>query len=72
MAKKWIKSAVKPANKGKFGDKAAAAGKSTHEYAEEKQHAPGTLGKEARLALTFEKMRHKRKGSVSHALYGKD
>lgn len=72
MAKRWIKSAVKPANKGKFSAAAAAAGESTHAYAEEKKDAPGTLGKEARLALTFEKMRHKRKGTVSKALYGKD
>jgi len=44
--------------KGAFSAKAKAAGMSTHAYAEKEQHAPGTLGREARLALTFEKMRH--------------
>lgn len=62
--KNWIKSAVKPENKGKFAAKAEAAGKSTAEYAAEKADAPGKLGKEARLARTFAKMRSKR--------YGKD
>lgn len=61
MAKKknWVKKAIKPENKGKFRAKAEAAGKSTAEYAEEKKDAPGTLGKEARLAQTFSKMRKK-------------
>jgi hypothetical protein len=57
--KRWISGAVKPENKGKFAAKAAAAGKSTAEYAEEKAHAGGTLGKEANLAKTFGKMKHK-------------
>lgn len=60
----WIKSAVK--SPGKFSAKAAAAGKSTSEYAAEKARAPGTLGKEARLAQTFSKMRSKRKLSYSN------
>lgn len=59
--KNWMKSSVKPENKGKFSAKAAAAGKSTSEYAAEKASAPGTLGKEARLAQTFEKMRPKKR-----------
>jgi hypothetical protein len=58
--KKWIKSAVPESHKGKFGAKAAAAGKSTAEYAAEKASAPGALGKEARLAQTFEKIRPKK------------
>ena len=46
--------------KGAFTKQAHAAGKSVHEYAEEKKHAGGTTGKRARLALTFEKMAKKR------------
>lgn len=60
---KWMQTAVKPSHKGKFSAKAQAAGKSTHEYAEEEKNAGGTLGKEANLALTFEKHRP-HKGSV--------
>ena len=45
---------------GAFTAKAKKAGKSVHEYAEEKKDAPGRLGKQARLALTFEKMAKKR------------
>lgn len=63
MAKKWIKDAVKPENKGKFAAKAKAAGKSTSEFAAEKADAPGKLGKEARLAQTFAKMRKKMYGN---------
>ena len=55
MAKKhWMQTAVKPSHKGLFTEKANAAGKSVSEYAHEKEHAKGTLGKEARLALVFE------------------
>lgn len=65
MAKKknWIKGAVPKAHEGKFTAKAKAAGKSVAEYASEKSDAPGTLGKEARLATTFRKMAKK---SVLH------
>lgn len=55
--KNWMRDAVKPSRKGVFKAKAEKAGKSTKEYAEEKKNAPGKLGKEARLALTFDKMR---------------
>lgn len=55
--KKWIQGAIKPENKGKFSAKAARAGESTSAYATEHAHDSGTLGKEARLAQTFEKMR---------------
>lgn len=51
----WEAGAVKPSHRGKFTKKAEAAGMSVHAYAEKERHAPGTLGKEARLALTFEK-----------------
>jgi len=50
----WMQSAVIPSHKGLFGAKAKRAGMSTHSYAEEERGAAGTLGKEARLALTFE------------------
>jgi len=54
----WMQSAVIPSHKGLFGAKARAAGMSTHGYAEKKQSAGGTLGKEARLALVFEGASH--------------
>lgn len=52
MAKNWMKGAVK--RPGAFSAKAKAVGVSTAAYAKEKQHAPGLLGKQARLALVFE------------------
>lgn len=70
MARKgWIKKAVPEAHKGKFAAKAAAAGKSTAEFAAEKSSAPGTLGKEARLATTFSKIRPKKKLTYSNSKY---
>ncbi len=54
MARKWIQKAG--LKKGAFTAKAEAAGKSVEEYAAEKKDAPGTLGKQARLAQTFEGM----------------
>lgn len=42
---------------GAFAAKAKAAGKSTAAYAAAKDKAPGVLGKEARLAETFARMR---------------
>jgi hypothetical protein len=51
---KWLQSArsrmKKKGTVGLFGRKAAAAGKSTQEYAREEYHAPGVLGEEARFA----------------------
>jgi hypothetical protein len=64
--KRWMSKAVKPENKGKFTAKAERAGESVHEYAEEKHDAGGTLGKEANLALTFEKAAHKRPAIYKH------
>lgn len=52
MAKNWIAAATSK-NKGKFGQKAKAAGMSTSAYAAKKRNAPGALGKEARLATTL-------------------
>ncbi len=50
MAKHWMQKAFSNSH-GQFKAKAAAAGESTREYAEKKEHAPGLLGKQARLAL---------------------
>lgn len=60
VAKKWTKEAVPKSRRGVFKAKAEAAGMSTAEYAEKEKDAPGKLGKEARLAQTFAKMRKKR------------
>jgi hypothetical protein len=54
---KWIAGAVK--HPGVFSAASKRAGKSTHEYAEEHKGDKSTLGRRARLALTFEKMRRK-------------
>jgi hypothetical protein len=50
MTKHWMKKAFANSH-GQFKAKAAAAGESTSEYAHEKEHAKGRLGKQARLAL---------------------
>lgn len=49
MARKWIGKATENAH-GQFRKKAEAAGETTREFAKEKEHAPGKLGAEARLA----------------------
>lgn len=50
MAKrKWMKDAFAGSH-GQFKAKAERAGKSTAEFAKEKAHAPGRLGRQARLA----------------------
>lgn len=48
-------------------EKAAAkkAGMSTHAFAEKNKNASGKAGKRARLALTFEKMRGKKRAKKS-------
>ena len=46
--KHWIQGAIK--HPGAFSAKAKAAGKTTAEYAKEKQDAGGKLGRQARLA----------------------
>jgi hypothetical protein len=53
MTDKWMQDAVKPSHEGKFSAKAKRAGMSTAAYATKEQHAPGALGKEARLARVF-------------------
>lgn len=80
--KKFIKVATKNAH-GQFSEKAKEAGKSTREYAEEQQHAPGKLGKQARLALTLmglashgsnndHAVKTRSHKEVREAMYGKD
>ncbi len=59
MKSHWMEKAVKPKNKGVFKAAAQRAGKSTAEFAAEHAHDSGTLGKRARLAQTFAKMRNK-------------
>lgn len=62
MAGGWMsresKREKKAGTKGKFSSAAARAGKSTEEYAEEKQHASGKVGKRARMALMYMRARH--------------
>lgn len=58
----WMKGAVKPSRKGVFKEKAERAGMSTSAYAAKEAHAPGKLGKEARLAQTFAKNRPSGRG----------
>ncbi len=62
--KGWIQKA--DIKEGAFTKKAKAAGKSVQAYAREKRDAPGKLGKQARLAETFESMSKKRKGNPLH------
>ena len=47
----WIEAAIQ--HPGAFTKKAHAAGKSVGAFAKVKQHASGTLGKQARLAIGF-------------------
>lgn len=46
--------------KGSFSRAAHRAGYSTSEYAHMKEHAPGKMGKKARMAEMFAKARHHR------------
>lgn len=54
----WIEKATEK-NSGKFAAKAKKAGESTAEFAKEKEHAKGKLGKEARAAENMAKARKK-------------
>ena len=51
MAKKWIKGAIK--HPGALTRKAQAAGQSPMAFAASHRSAPGTTGKQARLAITL-------------------
>lgn len=52
MAKNFIAKATANSH-GQFAAKAKKAGMSTKEYARKNLHAPGLLGKQARLAYTL-------------------
>lgn len=54
---KWIQGAIK--HKGAFSAKAKKAGMSTSAYADKMADAPGSTGKQARLAQTLGKLRKK-------------
>lgn len=61
-AKKWMQREAareqRAGTKGAFSAKARAAGESTAQYAREKEHAPGRLGRQARMALRFMAANH--------------
>lgn len=59
-AKSWMAGAV--SRPGSFSRKAKRAKMSTHAYARKMQRAPGRLGKQARLALVFERSAKNRMG----------
>ena len=56
--KNWIQGAIK--KPGSFTKTANADHKSVHAEAEKDKHKSGKTGERARLALTFESMRHKK------------
>jgi hypothetical protein len=62
MANRWMQgvaSKIKSSgHKGIFKAAAHRAGKSTHEFAEEKKHSKGKVGQRARLALAFASAKH--------------
>ena len=55
MAEHWIQKAVSK-HPGAFTAKANKAGKSVAAFAQSEKQAPGTVGKEARLAITLRGM----------------
>lgn len=57
----WVQKVVAEMDKGAFSEKAKRAGKTTTQYAQEKASAPGKIGRQARLARTFAKMRKDKK-----------
>lgn len=59
----WMQKAVK--RPGAFKEKAKRAHMTTQAFARKERNAPGTLGKEARLAITFQKERGKKKARKS-------
>ncbi len=62
MSEHWIAGAV--SRPGAFSAKAHRAGESTGAYAEQEAHAPGRLGRQARLASTLMGMPHHADGAV--------
>ena len=69
-SRKWIAKATSNAH-GQFAAKATRAGKTTREFAAEKASAPGTLGKQARLAETLMGMNRGKSKSRGERWYGK-
>ena len=73
---RWVKNVTEHMHKGAFKEKAEEAGESTEAYAREEEHAPGKLGKEARLAESLMKMHHAHKKNsastktIRHSMYG--
>lgn len=68
--KKFIADATSNSH-GQFKAKAEKAGMPTAEFAKEKEHASGKLGKQARLAETLMGLsKHRTAKSVRHKLYG--
>lgn len=61
----WMAGAVPESRKGVFKAKAERAGETTAQFAKEKEHAPGKLGAEARLAETFAKERPRKDNIAS-------
>ncbi len=55
---RWIQGAIR--RPGAFAAGARRAGMTTHAYARATRHAPGRLGRQARLALTLEALRRRR------------
>ena len=55
-AHKWMQAAVPKSRRGIFTAKAKRAGKSVQEYARQKAHAKGQLGRQARFALIAKKV----------------
>ena len=58
MAEHWIAKAIK--HPGALTKKAHAAGESPMQFAHEHEHAKGSTGKQARLAVTLSHMRRKK------------
>lgn len=61
MAEKWMQGARNPKTEGTFARKAKRAHMSTSAYARKERRAPGRLGRQARLALTYAKYRPKKR-----------
>jgi hypothetical protein len=62
MAHKWMakvsRGIKRRGTEGVFSAAAHRAGKSTHEFAEEKKHSAGKVGRRARLALAYAAAKH--------------
>ena len=62
MANRWMQKAAEKmkekGTKGSFTASAHRAGEGVQEYAHEKEHASGKIGKRARMALAFASSKH--------------